>query len=98
AMEQSETAANRMATRPAMEADIHRRAKMIASTSAEAAAMIMTVDGVGTRRSARLNPPNPRTVPVIARTAIVVSSAGIRASQGETYPKARAATAAGIIS
>jgi len=56
------------------------------------------MDGIATRRSATRRDPKPRTVPVIPSTAKVVRSTGTLANQGETYPMARAETAAGIIS
>jgi hypothetical protein len=95
--------APRMAASPAIARAGRRRAAHIASTSAAAASAMTSTDGMATRRSASrraptLSEPSPRTVPVIPSSANVVRSTGTLASQGETYARASAATAAGIIS
>jgi hypothetical protein len=87
-----------MAESPAIARTGRRRAVHIASNSAAAASIITRTDGMATRRSAILRAPSPCTVPVIPWRANVARSTGTLASHGERDPKAKPATAAGIIS
>ena len=87
-----------MAARPTLANTARRRDAHIASSSADAVSIIITSDGMATRRSDIRNVLRPCTVPVMPSSANVVSNTGILASQGEMYPKTRAHTAAGIIS
>ena len=73
-----------MASTPLMARTARRRASSMATANAEAAAMTITADGVGTRRSASRKPPKPRTVPEIPSTATVVRKAGTFDSHGDT--------------
>jgi len=72
------------AASPAAASSARLRASVIASINAAEAAIIIPRDGVATRRSARCRLPNPWTVPVMACSAKVVSSAGSFASARET--------------
>jgi hypothetical protein len=75
--------ASKIADKPATARVTRRRARIRANTSAMPADVIMAMDGVGTRRSARPNPPKPRTVPEMPCNATAVSSAGILARNEE---------------
>ena len=86
-----------MAVSPSHVRSGRRCADHMASTSAMVASVIMTSDGMGTRRSDTRRAPKPWTVPVMPSIANVVRSTGTLASQGEMNPKESAATAAGII-